>query len=289
MVGKKSCTWECTSPDKKETVPRCSCSRDSGHESSWIFGRQCSQGKASVILGATGSFPKVGAGTSPRSLAWKDSGKAGERSTLGDSDRRQQEQRTPAIRLRVCLVEMGGVEPPSRAFSRGSPTGVVGAFLSLLGSHRQDPSQPSRITLDLARTGAWARGTPVLRRPLRTHRGEVRADVAALLTQPERVRACQLLCCPFLRVRGRPRPAIPAPTALSKPVIPSSRGCERNNKYSQPHAHRTRVPLCPETRRQPRRSSYLLHFTSSGTRKMLSQNTHPASHSVSRRGAFGTF
>ena len=76
-------------------------------------------------------------------------------------------------------MEMGGIEPPSRAFSRGYPTGLVGVSLSLLGSHRQDPSQPSRIELDLARTGAWARGTPVLRRPLQTHRGKVRADVAA--------------------------------------------------------------------------------------------------------------
>jgi hypothetical protein len=76
-------------------------------------------------------------------------------------------------------VEMGGVEPPSRAFSRGYATGLVGVLLSLPGSHRQDPGQPSRITLDLARTGAWARGTPVLRRPLRTHQGRVRADVAA--------------------------------------------------------------------------------------------------------------
>jgi peptidoglycan/xylan/chitin deacetylase (PgdA/CDA1 family) len=80
---------------------------------------------------------------------------------------------------RRFLVEMGGVEPPSRAFSRGYATGLVGVLLSLPGSHRQDPGQPSRITLDLARTGAWARGTPVLRRPLRTHQGRVRADVAA--------------------------------------------------------------------------------------------------------------
>jgi len=144
------------------------------------------------------------------------------------------------------MVEMGGVEPPSRAFSRGSATGLAGVLMSLPGSHRQDPGQPSRIRLDLARTGAWARGTPALRRPLRTRRGGVRADVAALITQPERVRARQLLCCPFLRVRGRPRPAILAPTALSNPVIPTSRGCEHINHYSQPDTQRTSAPLCSQ-------------------------------------------
>jgi len=172
-------------------------------------------------------------------------------------------------------VEMGGVEPPSRAFSRGYATGLVGVLLSLPGSHRQDPGQPSRITLDLARTGAWARGTLVLRRPLRTHQGRVRADVAASITQPERAGGCQLLCCPFLRVRGRPRPAILVPTALSNPVIPKAALLLQPQVYTN-HGSSTRT-----LSHLRRKSSLTTRFETSS--RLLSEESTPTPYCSSHR------
>jgi hypothetical protein len=64
-----------------------------------------------------------------------------------------------------------------------------------------------------------------------TREGSGQTWLRELRSQSEFARR-QLLGCPFLRVRGRPRPAILVPTALSNPVIPRARRRERVRKYT---------------------------------------------------------
>jgi hypothetical protein len=115
-------------------------------------------------------------------------------------------------------VEMGGIEPPSRTFSRRSPTGLVDDLCRLTNRHRHRFSQASsRLSLVTSRERSGHR-IPDLRRSAPILPGAGSGErLRGYATQRGRVLR-RLWFCPFLRVPGRPRPAIYVPTALSNPA-----------------------------------------------------------------------
>jgi hypothetical protein len=81
--------------------------------------------------------PHTAVGVQPGAGTWC---REAEGQGIGGKDDRPAQLRGPVVRHRRVVVEMGGIEPPSRNFRREYPTSVVEDLLSLAGR----PSTASR-------------------------------------------------------------------------------------------------------------------------------------------------
>jgi hypothetical protein len=95
------------------------------------------------------------------------------------------------------MVEMGGIEPPSRTLSHRPTTSLVGVLVSTGYSHRQDYQVEYRIVLDSPYPVVWRVAPRLGVTRSQTGRGAVWAGVATILCGEGEFFFASYCCAPF--------------------------------------------------------------------------------------------